>query len=371
MKKILWLIDKEWRVLYRTIFLFGITITLFCSTLFSFLSIKQDLFYNFISQIEEREDGITLGVDDIDFETISPYLSIDMSLVGSGRYYTEEAELIFNDKIFSTVSTQHLGDYTIISFYNGKIIPDPECQLLNEYNNSLFSGDWPMNYYEIALSQYIALQLGANIGDTITINHQDFLVVGIYDRTSQLFDSSEFAAYFYITLGPLDDIDTITIVTDSVYQGYQLSLNLSKLGYVVDVPSDIQVYFRNVSITDSFLLVTTIVIGVSIALCFYAVSSIIMIQREQYTKLLNILGFQEKTIMLGYFFIFVGMTLIASSIAFFMSMMIQDKIISLASDLFNMSFSSSIQLNNFLLITIVLLFISSLSFFISVKKVKR
>lgn len=371
MKKILWIINKEWRILYRTILLFGIIITLFCSTLFSFLSIKQDLYCNFIEQIEERTDGITLGAHHIDSETIAFYLSEDMDVIGSDNVYTEDADITFNDNIFSTVTTEHQGDNTIISFYSGKIIVDFESKFLNTFSNSLLEGSWPSNSYEITLSQFISLQLGTSIGDYIVINNHNFLVVGIYDRTSEVFDGSEFAAYYYITISPDDILDTITIVSDSVYQGYQLDINLSKIGYDVDIPSDIESYFRNVSIIDSFLLVTTIVIAISIALCFYAVSSIVMIQRAKYTKLLGVLGFQEKSIILGYFIIFVGMTLIACSLAFLVSMMIQDQIISLASELFKMEFSTSLQLSYFLFTTIALLFVSSLSFMISLRMVRK
>ena len=170
MKKIFWLFKKEIKTLYKFIVLITIIITLFLSALFGVTNILIDYSKNFKTTLNEDLNGLEFEVANSNYSSLQTYCE-NAVVRAKLKNYTHTTKLeCSNGNYFDTDQFEQKEEVTYLKSYNGVVLYSYEhfANKLKEQNINL-EGSWHKGKNQIVLSDIVAEQLQAKIGDSIKI----------------------------------------------------------------------------------------------------------------------------------------------------------------------------------------------------------
>ncbi len=354
MKKLLWLIGSEFKLLWRTIAIVFAVLTLFLAALFGVISVAVDLTRNICENLDEMYDSFDFTIYYTSYGEVQDALE-DRLVLGAEDGLTMYATLYANGKEMSTYQiyvedeTDENGEVletvTHIFSYSGSAV----C--LNEAASSAFEAEKDMFTYgtrltdsrQICLSDVFAEGLEAEIGDTVTIyddysNEYSFTVAGIY-RMSENSDDITYNAYL-ISM----DEDYIFYELDAYFNSsmdmYNAYTALRRSGYVAVLHYWIDIYFDNISTITAFLIAAAVVFALTSVVLMCALANICFRHRKAYICQLKMLGCNNFAI----FCIYCGMALFAllaaAVVASLFALAFNSYFMGLCADIMGMQFSA-------------------------------
>ncbi len=371
MKKIFWLFKKEIKTLYKFIVLITIIITLFLSALFGVTNILIDYSKNFKTTLNEDLNGLEFEVANSNYSSLQTYCE-NAVVRAKLKNYTHTTKLeCSNGNYFDTDQFEQKEEVTYLKSYNGVVLYSYEhfANKLKEQNINL-EGSWHKGKNQIVLSDIVAEQLQAKIGDSIKILDNTFLLVGIFDF--DLLNQIDYhGAYYYLSFDNEKVFDTMNVSMSESYDTYKLFNKLKGKGFEVTFFSMYAQYFENVRLMEMVLVIFAIIIFIGIMIVLYSFISIILMNRKNYICQLKLLGLKEKDIFAVYMSIIVLLLIVSVIFATFIGYFFNSYIMSLCVKLFDMKIKASLNFYLSPIIFVVTCLFAGLIYMFINKKLKN
>lgn len=383
MKKILYFLKIEGRLLKKSIIIIALILTVFLSAFIGVLSLRMDFVNGFYSLLDADFTSYLVETNSYEIDemlSVSPnelYAYTEFTLTnGDITYVNEDGQSLQATDLHE--NTNVYTNFGVVIILNNKT-----TSKLNSASDAIISGQWNNGVNQICIDKSIADALNLAVGDTFTIEHHElftqrsYVISGIFDR--QLFPSDHFFKYyFYIT-------------NDHEYEPYWPTI----LMFYYDVRSAHDCYNRfskaNMStqvvgigqvsswVTSYFSYITPIKLTLdSVALLFLAVMIVILYtlmtlfyrQRKPFICQLKLLGADNGTIFGIYLGIAVAIFIVVTVISSGLGLLFNSYFMSLCETIFELSFRTTFSVFVPLISFAVLALITALLFAISGRRIR-
>lgn len=385
MKKILYFLKIEARLLKKSIIIIALILTVFLSAFMGVLSMRLDFVNGFYSILDEDYSAYALSYYSNkrieDYLNISPnelYVSrkFGLTYTVSALYNADGEALKISDVYENVIDAYDLGAIIVL---NNKTISK-----FNSASDALVSGEWFSGENQICIEKKIADALNLAVGDTVTIVHDEvhysqysYVVSGIFDK--QLLPSDYFFGsrnYYYISGSPELEIGSMEMVYYDVRSAHDCYNRFSKANMSTQVVGIGQV---SSWVTSYFSYITPIKLTLdSVALLFLAVMIVILYtlmtlfyrQRKPFICQLKLLGADNGTIFGIYLGIAVAIFLVVTAISSGLGMLFNSYFIYMCERLFELPFITTFSVFVPLISFAVLALITAVLFAVSGRRIR-
>lgn len=353
MKKLLWLIGNEFKLLWRTIAIIFAVLTLFLAALFGVISVAVDLPRNLCENLDEMYDSFELTVYNVSYGDVEDSfgdrlvlcyeegLTSDCTLSANGEEFSTSSFVVIDTWIDEYGNELVSAENIMFAFYvDGAVVylNDAASSALEAESSALTSGTWLTDSWQICLGDNLAERLKVKIDDTVTIGDYSFEVVGIY-QTSDSFDDLTYNAY----LISMDDgymFGSIGVHFDSSMDMYNAYTALSRSGYEVALDLWVSSYFDNIYTITVFLIAAAVVFVLTSVVLMCALANICFRHRKAYICQLKMLGCNNSAIFCVYCGMALFALLAAAVVASLLALAFNSYFMGLCADIMGMQFAT-------------------------------
>lgn len=385
MKKILYFLKIEARLLKKSIIIIALILTVFLSAFIGVFTLRMDFVNGFYSLLDEDYTSYLVRTNSYKIDkilSVSPnelYANNDFTLTnGIITYVNDDGQSIKAiDLHENTDAYTQLGAIIIL---NNKTVSK-----LNSVSNALVSGQWNSAENQICIDKSIADALNLAVGDTVTIAHYDtytqhsYVISGIFNR--QLLPSDYFFKfYFYVTNDNEYEPHWTTHIQMVYYDARSAHACYEKFS-----KANISLQFDGLGqpkthfLTSYFSYITPIKLTLdSVALLFFAVMVVILYtlmtlffrQRKPFICQLKLLGADSGTVLGIYLGIAVAIFLVVTAIASGLGMLFNSYFIYMCERIFDLSFRTTFSVLVPLISFAMLALITALLFAVSGRRIR-
>lgn len=387
MKKILYFLKIEARLLKKSIIIIALILTVFLSAFIGALSVRMDFVNGFYSLLDEDFTTFKLALYSSrpieDFLNVSPnelYVNSKFGLTYtvSALVNADGEALEISDIDENVRASDDLGAIIVL---NNKTVSK-----LNSASDALISGEWNSAENQICIDKSIADALNLAVGYTVTIVHDEqyspyspysYVISGIFDK--QLLPGDSFFGslyYYYISGSPELVIDKMQMVYYDARSAHDCYNRFAKANISVQVngkgqfSSWVTSYFSYItpikltldSVTALFLAVMVVIL--------YTLMTLFYRQRKPFICQLKLLGADNGTIFGIYLGIAVAIFLVVTVISSGFGLLFNSYFMSLCETVFEMSFRTTFSVFVPLISFAVLALITAILFAVSGRKIR-
>lgn len=386
MKKILYFLKIETRLLKKSIILIALILTVFLSAFMGVLSMRLDFVNGFYSVLDENYSAYSLsayymGKRIEDYLNISPNELYKYSLTGLTcadiTFFNEDGQSL---SMYSLVEDEYkTRDFGTAITLNNKTISK-----LNSASNAIISGQWNSAENQICIDKAIADALNLAVGDTATIvcydvySQYSYVISGILDKqllTSDYFFGSLY--YYYISGSPELVIDSANMIyydirsAHACYEKFsKANISLQLAGFGQPKTHFLTSYFTYItpikltldSVTALFLAVMVVIL--------YTLMTLFFRQRKSFICQLKLLGANDGTIFGIYLGIAVAIFLVVTAVSSGLGLLFNSYFMYLCETVFELPFRTTFSVLVPLISFAVLALITALLFAISGRRIR-
>ena len=351
MKKIVRFVFLELGLLKRTVIVIGLILAIFSAAFLSVLSVLIDVplgLYNALNETMEAFECVVYDVsldDTVRWGGNSAYAEIEG--------LTSYADIKSTTGVFHTEQTVLYGSTETTYYFNGCAVGYDSAESFSAFDSSIISGAWIDGAGQICVSDYVAESFGFSapiaVGDKITINDEEFKVVGIYNYDS-VRSTKNFlmpSRYFYISLDGGRTADVVHITYSDSRSLNEAYKNITRRG-VEAFTSGIRLVsyanktniFSNVDLVEAFFMAVSIVLGIILTFILYSLIAIFYRQRKNNICRMKLLGAGSGTIAGIYCCIAIALVVLAVAIGSALSVVFNIYFMNLCTSIFGYKFAS-------------------------------
>lgn len=346
MKKILYFLKIEARLLKKSIIVIALILTVFLSAFIGVLSVRLDFVNGFYSILDEKFSSyVAISYSGCTIEDLLKIRPNEL-YVNSKRELTMDAVLVNADG--QLLKTSDINENAGVATDLGAVIVlnDKTISKLNSASNALVSGQWNSVEKQICIDKSIADALSLAVGDTVTFSQYSYVVSGIFDK--QLLPSDYFFNfYYYVTDSNELGINTTKMVfydARSAHASYNkfskanVSVQVSGLG---QVSSWVTSYFSYITPIKLMLDSVAVLFFAVMVVILYTLMSLFFRQRKSFICQLKLLGAGSGTVLGIYLGIAVAIFLVVTLIATGLGMLFNSYFMYLCEKVFELPFRTT------------------------------
>lgn len=385
MKKILYFLKIETRLLKKSIILIALILTVFLSAFMGVLSMRLDFVNGFYSLLDEKFTSYLVLDNSYKIDkmlSVSPnelYANTEFTLTwGLITYVNEDGQSIQATDLHK--DTNAYTNFGVVIILNNKT-----TSKLNSASHALVSGQWNSAENQICIDKSVADALNLAVGDTVTIAHYDtytqhsYVISGIFDR--QLLPNDHFFKfYFYVTQDQeyepywSTEIRMVYYDARSAHACYEkfskANISLQFDGFGQPKTHFLTSYFTYIkpikltldSVTALFLAVMVVIL--------YTLMTLFFRQRKSFICQLKLLGANDGTIFGIYLGIAVAIFLVVTAVSSGLGLLFNSYFMSLCETIFELPFRTTFSVLVPLISFAVLALITAVLFAISGRRIR-
>lgn len=383
MKRILYFIKTEVRLLKKSIIIIALILTVFLSAFMGALSVRMDFVNGFYSYLDENFSSYVIvayrlkTIDDL--MKISPdelYLNNKTWLTCAVTLENAEGQ-----SMGTTDISENAGLYSDLGAI--LVLNDKTKSKLDSASDALVSGQWNSGERQICVDKKVAEFLSLAVGDTVSIIPKEpsapqlsYVVSGIFDR-EPLKEDYFFNFHYYITESNEFEFSNARMIyydarsAHASFSKYEDTLgSLSVTGLKYPLSSPITDYFRNIMPIKLTLDVAVALFFAVMVVIVYTLMTMFYRQRKPFICRLKLLGAGSGTVFGIYFGIAVAIFLVVTLISSGFGVLFNIYFMHLCETVFELSFRTTFSAVVPLLSFAVLTAFTALMFALSGRRIR-
>lgn len=299
MRKILYLTKYELRQIKKSALLTAIVLSIFLAALFGVVSVQSDLMNNMCAHLDERYGSLSFSAKGA-FSDVTRFgeqllvddhwagLNIQPLVTRCGNVYDmaygwdDDGNFLFGRRGTTVIVNQIL--YNTLAF----------C------NDALIDGKWVSSPFEICLSEELAQEVDAKLGEQITIDGLQFTYVGVYNEET-IRESTDWAIYGkHIISVDGSIVVNLDLTYSSSLEMFEVYRSLKREGVEVSLGWHYEGYYTDITQVRAVFTAVDVVLAIVIVIALYSLVSLLFRQRKTQICRLKILGASDRIVAFVY-----------------------------------------------------------------------
>lgn len=332
MKKILYFLKTEARLLKKSIILISCILTLFVGVFTGVLSVRMDAVNGMYSVLDEVSTEYRLSTQSDGDGGMARELMSDGLVFGYSEGITVKTTM-YSDR--TSIDLPYYGeingwegeinDWTGYHHWEGTLVVlnDYALSVFDMHEDAVISGHWPDGNDQILLEKIIAYFLEVEVGDRVTIQGHDYTLCGIYDKlmlSEKTFMNTILDTYYYVTDSRTVNYEYTYAMFSSTSSAHACYKRLIGSGFSVSVyhdmgtyaKDDAHMYFEILQPVQLALDAIAVLVLAVTVIALYTLMTVFYRQRKKFICQLKLLGAGNGTILGIYLGLAIAMLLVVT-----------------------------------------------------------
>lgn len=356
MKKILYFLKIEARLLKKSIIIIALILTLFMGVFMGVLSVRIDMVNGMYSVLDEFSTEYRIATkSDGDGGAIRKLMGYTL-IFGYTSGLTDKATMSAEGTSVTFPYRREVDGMLQLYPLEGTLVVfnDSAVSEFALHEDAVLAGDWPDGNDQIFIEKIIAEILEVEVGDRVTIREHDYTLCGIYDKSALPEKGEFFNSHYYITDSREINYEYTYALFSGARSAHACFKRLGANGFAASVkhgnvdtlffPSNVDVYFEIIHPAQAVLDAISLLILAVIIVALYTLMTVFFRQRKSVICQLKLLGGNNGTILGIYIGLAVTIIFVATLLASLLGVLFNNFFLNFFESIFQLAFRATFNI---------------------------